>query len=275
MTAKRAAGCNRLRAAASEQATRARAAQRPVPRELPADLDHDVAVPRPQRSASAGAGRRRQCAQPDRRRSALTASLAAFLLIRHARAALRRDDAAADPDARMVCGLGRLRQPSGPCRPPADPRGLTICNAVALLLLPLSREHFARLLAVWRRWSSWRCATPASLLLPHYVDPPVDRPGRARSWPATGAAPFGHKNGAGAAMVLLIFIGIFVARASNRTLGIAIVALAAFVPDLHAGEVAAAAAAAGAAAGRLARPAPAQPGAAGRCSSSARRLLST
>ncbi|MGH8733945.1 MAG: O-antigen ligase family protein, partial [Burkholderiales bacterium] len=39
---------------------------------------------------------------------------------------------------------------------------------------------------------------------------------------------FGHKNGAGAAMVLLIFIGIFVARVSPRALGIAIVALAAF-----------------------------------------------
>jgi O-antigen ligase len=155
----------------------------------------------------------------------ITASLAAFLLISHARAALVALTLpliltlvwfavsvvfATHPD---LAGRRLILA------------GFTICNSVALLLLPLSREHFARLLTVASLVVLALCYAGV-LLLPHYsIHQPTDvvEPVLAGNW--RGA--FGHKNGAGAAMVLLVFIGIFVARVSNRMLGIAIVVLAA------------------------------------------------
>lgn len=102
----------------------------------------------------------------------------------------------------------------------------TVCNSVALLLLPLSREHFARLLALASAVILALCYGGV-LLLPHLsIHSPTDlvEPVLAGNW--RGA--FTHKNGAGAAMAVLIFIGIFVARVFHRALGTAIVALAAF-----------------------------------------------
>jgi O-antigen ligase len=154
----------------------------------------------------------------------ITVLLASFLLIRHARAALVAVTLpliltfvwfavsvvfAAHPDLagrRLVLA------------------GFTICNSVALLLLPLNREHFARLLTVAALAVLALCYAGV-LLRPqvsiHQASDLVE-PILAGNW--RGA--FTHKNGAGAAMVMLIFIGIFVARASSRMLGIAIVALA-------------------------------------------------
>lgn len=102
----------------------------------------------------------------------------------------------------------------------------TVCNSVALLLLPLSREHFARLLALAALVILGLCYAGV-LLRPQYsIHQATDvvEPILAGNW--RGA--FTHKNGAGAAMAVLIFIGIFVARVSSRMLGIAITALAAF-----------------------------------------------
>ncbi|MBX9774380.1 MAG: O-antigen ligase family protein [Xanthobacteraceae bacterium] len=156
----------------------------------------------------------------------MTGTLAAFLLVRHARAALL---ALTLP---LVLTLAWFAVSVVFATHPdlAGRRlilaGFMICNSIALLLLPVSREHFARLLTLAALVVLALCYAGV-LLRPQYsIHQPTDvvEPILAGNW--RGA--FAHKNGAGAAMTLLIFIGIFVARVSNRSLGIAIVALAAF-----------------------------------------------
>ena len=155
----------------------------------------------------------------------VTASLAAFLLLRHARAALI---AVTLP---LVLTLAWFAvSVVFATHPDLAGRRLllamfTICNSVALLLLPLNREHFARLLTVAAFIILALCYA-GILLRPNLsIHQPTDvmETDLAGNW--RGA--FGHKNGAGAAMAVLIFIGIFVARVTNRMHGIAIVAAAA------------------------------------------------
>ena len=155
----------------------------------------------------------------------ITASLAAFLLLRHARAALI---AVTLP---LVITLAWFAvSVVFATHPDLAGRRLllamfTICNSVALLLLPLNREHFARLLTVAAFIILALCYA-GILLRPNLsIHQPTDvmETDLAGNW--RGA--FGHKNGAGAAMAVLIFIGIFVARVTNRMHGIAIVAAAA------------------------------------------------
>ena len=73
--------------------------------------------------------------------------------------------------------------------------------------------------ARWRPISAYCCCRNMRSITP----PTFSNP----NMPATGAAYFRHKNNAGAAMVLFVFIGIYVARMRSFALGAAIVALAA------------------------------------------------
>jgi O-antigen ligase len=102
--------------------------------------------------------------------------------------------------------------------------GFTIFQAATLILLPNGREHFARLLAAAAIIVLAACYIGVAFF-PHYsIHQATDlaEPGLAGDWRGF----FMHKNGAGAAMVALIFIGIFVARTWDRTTGIAIIVLA-------------------------------------------------
>ena len=77
---------------------------------------------------------------------------------------------------------------------------MTIANAVALLLLPMGREHFARLLATGCLIVLAICYAGV-LLVPHlsiHLATDIAEPVLAGAW--RGA--FEHKNGAGATMVL-------------------------------------------------------------------------
>lgn len=99
---------------------------------------------------------------------------------------------------------------------------LTIANATALLLLPQGREHFSRLLAVGAIVILAICYIGV-LLLPQFSihqSTDVIENSLAGAW----RGPFGHKNSAGASMVVLIFIGIFVMRSGNRIAGCVIIA---------------------------------------------------
>jgi len=101
----------------------------------------------------------------------------------------------------------------------------TIFQASAILLLPLGREHFARLLAIGAIIVLAACYVGVAAF-PHVsVHQASDfaEPGLAGDWRGF----FTHKNGAGAAMVVLIFIGTYVYRACDRVTGISIVVLAA------------------------------------------------
>jgi O-antigen ligase len=156
----------------------------------------------------------------------MTGSLATFLLIRHTRAAL----VALTLPLILTLAWFAVSVVFATHPDLAGRRlilaGFMICNSIALLLLPVSREHFARLLTMAALIVLALCYAGV-LLRPQYaIHQPTDlvEPILAGNW--RGA--FAHKNGAGAAMTVLIFIGIFVARVSNRTLGIAIVALAFF-----------------------------------------------
>jgi len=105
----------------------------------------------------------------------------------------------------------------------------TVTNAAALLVLPTDREHFGRLLAVG---ALIILATSylGVLLMPQlsiHQATDVIESALAGNW----RGPFGHKNGAGAMMVVLIFVGVFVARAVNLMSGLAVIAGAAvFLP---------------------------------------------
>jgi O-antigen ligase len=101
----------------------------------------------------------------------------------------------------------------------------TIFQASAFLLLPRGREHFARLLATGAIIVLIACYAGVALIPQYAIHQPSDiaEPGLAGDWRGF----FTHKNGAGAAMVMLIFIGVFVCRSWSRVAGILIIALAA------------------------------------------------
>jgi O-antigen ligase len=102
---------------------------------------------------------------------------------------------------------------------------LIIFQAATLLLLPRNREDFARLLAIGALIVLVLCYGGV-LLAPHLsIHQPTDlaEPELAGDWRGV----FTHKNGAGAGMVVLIFIGLFVYRILNRGVGVLIVASAA------------------------------------------------
>ena len=100
-----------------------------------------------------------------------------------------------------------------------------IFQATMLMVLPYGREHFARLLAVAALVILAACYFGVAFLPQLSIHQPTDiaEPGLAGDWRGF----FTHKNGAGAGMVLLIFIGIFIYRAWNRAVGTGIIALAA------------------------------------------------
>jgi O-antigen ligase len=104
--------------------------------------------------------------------------------------------------------------------------GLTIFQASTILLLPCGREHFARLLAFAAVVILAACYIGVAFF-PHYSihqASDIAEPGLAGDWRGF----FTHKNGAGAGMALLIFIGIFIYRSGNRFAGIAVALLAGF-----------------------------------------------
>lgn len=97
----------------------------------------------------------------------------------------------------------------------------TVVNAIAFLVLPTDREHFARLLAVGAL-IILAISYLGVLMIPQlsiHQATDVIESALAGAW----RGPFGHKNGAGAMMVVLILIGIFVARAANLTAGVIII----------------------------------------------------
>ena len=102
---------------------------------------------------------------------------------------------------------------------------LTIFQAIIVLLLPHGREHFARLLAVTAIIVLAACYIGVAFFpgLSIHQASDIAEPDLAGDWRGF----FTHKNGAGASMVLLIFIGIFVCRAWNRLAGVCIIVLAA------------------------------------------------
>lgn len=100
----------------------------------------------------------------------------------------------------------------------------TIFQASVFLLLPYGREHFARLLAVAAIVVLAACYFGVAFIpkLAIHQAGDVAEPGLAGDWRGF----FTHKNGAGAGMALLVFIGIFVYRACNQLAGIFIAVLA-------------------------------------------------
>jgi len=94
---------------------------------------------------------------------------------------------------------------------------LTIFQASVFILLPYGREHFARLLAVSALVVLAVCYFGVVFLPKVSIHQATEilEPEHAGSW----RGPFPHKNGAGAAMAVLIFIGIFVSRAWNAVAG--------------------------------------------------------
>jgi O-antigen ligase len=100
----------------------------------------------------------------------------------------------------------------------------TIFQASVFLLLPYGREHFARLLAIAALVVLAACYFGVAFI-PHlsiHQASDLAEPELAGDWRGL----FAHKNGAGASMVLLIFIGIFVCRTWDRLAGILIIVLA-------------------------------------------------
>jgi O-antigen ligase len=102
---------------------------------------------------------------------------------------------------------------------------LTIFQAAVFLLLPQDRQHFARLLAVGALIVLALCYAGVIFLpqLSIHQANDIAEPILAGNWRGF----FAHKNGAGAAMVLLIFLGTFIVRSSSAIVGALIIALAA------------------------------------------------
>jgi O-antigen ligase len=102
----------------------------------------------------------------------------------------------------------------------------TIFQAAVLLVLPQERDHFSRLLAVGALTVLALCYAGVIFLPEHSIHQSTDlaEPELAGNWRGF----FTHKNGAGASMVMLIFIGIFIARTLSSILGTLIIVLAAF-----------------------------------------------
>jgi O-antigen ligase len=103
---------------------------------------------------------------------------------------------------------------------------LTVFQAAVLLLLPRNRDHFSRLLAVGALIVLGLCYAGIVFLpeLSIHQASDIAEPDLAGNWRGF----FTHKNGAGAGMAVLIFVGIFIARTSSSILGTLIVALAGF-----------------------------------------------
>jgi O-antigen ligase len=99
-----------------------------------------------------------------------------------------------------------------------------IFQSSVLLLLPSGREHFARLLTVGAIVVLVVCYFGVTFMpqLSIHQATDVAEPELAGDWRGF----FTHKNGAGAAMVVLIFIGIYVYRTWNRFAGIGIAVFA-------------------------------------------------
>jgi len=102
----------------------------------------------------------------------------------------------------------------------------TIFQAAVFVLLPRDREHFARLLAAGALIVLALCYGGVLLAPEHSIHQASDiaEPVLAGDWRGF----FAHKNGAGAAMVILIFFGIFLVRSSSAVLGALFIVLAAF-----------------------------------------------
>jgi O-antigen ligase len=109
----------------------------------------------------------------------------------------------------------------------------TIFQAAVLLLLPDGRQHFARLLAAAAIVVLAACYFGVAFM-PNFSIHQMNDLGVSETRDTTGADNltgdwrgfFSHKNGAGAAMALLIFIGIFIGRSLSIPLGAAIAACA-------------------------------------------------
>lgn len=151
----------------------------------------------------------------------LTIALAGFVLLKAPRIALH----AVTPVLVLLLGWILLTAALSPNSGLALRRSvlavMTIANAVALLLLPMGREHFARLLATGCLIVLAACYAGV-LLLPHlsiHLATDIAEPVLAGAWRGV----FEHKNGAGGTMVLFIFLGIFAARAGSPVMGIAVV----------------------------------------------------
>jgi O-antigen ligase len=96
-----------------------------------------------------------------------------------------------------------------------------IFQASVLLLLPCGREHFARLLTISAIIILAACYFGVAFI-PHlsiHQATDIAEPELAGDWRGF----FTHKNGAGAGMVLLIFIGIFVYRTWSQFAGVFII----------------------------------------------------
>jgi O-antigen ligase len=102
---------------------------------------------------------------------------------------------------------------------------LTVFQAAVFLLVPRGRDHFSRLLAAGALIVLMLCYAGIIFLPELSIHQSTDlaEPDLAGNWRGF----FTHKNGAGAGMVVLVFIGIFVARTSSSFLGALIIALAA------------------------------------------------
>ena len=101
---------------------------------------------------------------------------------------------------------------------------MTIGIAGMVLLVPKNPRHFADVMAVVVLIVLVACYLGVALVPPLTIHQASDvlEPELAGDWRGV----FGHKNEASAAMVLFVFIGIFVARVRSLGLGAVIVALA-------------------------------------------------
>jgi O-antigen ligase len=101
----------------------------------------------------------------------------------------------------------------------------TVFQAAVFLLLPQDRDHFARLLAAGALIVLALCYAGVIFLpeLSIHQSKDLAEPELAGNWRGF----FQHKNGAGAAMALLMFFGIYISRSLNGLLGALIVGLSA------------------------------------------------
>jgi O-antigen ligase len=103
---------------------------------------------------------------------------------------------------------------------------LTIFQASVFLLVPPSREDFARMLGICTLVVLVACyvgvAVVPSLAIHQFGD--VREPELAGSWRGV----YAHKNGAGSAMAVMICFGLFVRQVWSRPIGLLIIVAAAF-----------------------------------------------
>jgi O-antigen ligase len=154
----------------------------------------------------------------------LTAALGAFVLIKDARLALK----AMTPVLVLTVFWFALSAAASAHADLAARRLVLsvfiLLQATVFLLLPRDRDHFARLLAVGAMIVLVLCYAGVLFAPEHSIHQSFDiaEPELAGNWRGL----FTHKNGAGAAMAILVFIGIFIARTFNVAIGAIIIALA-------------------------------------------------